>query len=480
MTLRDAVGERVHARVGSVLRGKWRLDEVIGVGGMASVFAATHRNQSRVAIKMLHPEVALDAEVTARFLREGYVANAVGHPGTVSVLDDDVAEDGTPFLVMELLEGETLEALVNRGGPRSFEEAAELVEQLLDVLAAAHERKIVHRDIKPENLFLTHAGRLKVLDFGIARLRELTSSSAGGTSAGSVLGTPPFMAPEQALGHWDDVDGRSDLWAAGATLYTLVSGRYVHEADTLQGQLVLAATRCARPLAEVVLNAPAEFSAVVDRALAFDRDMRFPDARSMQAALRAASGSGRPITLGQRRDAGIAQNPTLVAPDTRSGRHGSLGSFATAQAVSRSAAEPPRPSPAFGYGLAAAACVLLGIVVFVVRGWNTQPPSVPTTARPLGMPTSAVGSGAVPVSTSEEPAPMLVPEAVTPAAPPSEKAPTRHPATARPTPKGAPATPIVVLPVPHASVSVANPAKPPPVETGTKSSLMRDPFDRRH
>jgi len=217
MTLRDSVGERVHARVGSVLRGKWRLDEVIGVGGMASVFAATHRNQSRVAIKMLHPEVSLDAEVTARFLREGYVANAVGHPGTVAVLDDDVAEDGAPFLVMELLEGETLDELLNRSGPRSFEEAASLVHQLLDVLAAAHDRHIVHRDIKPENLFLTHEGRLKVLDFGIARLRELSISSGGGTSAGSVLGTPPFMAPEQAHGHWDQVDGRTDLWAAGAT-----------------------------------------------------------------------------------------------------------------------------------------------------------------------------------------------------------------------------------------------------------------------
>jgi serine/threonine-protein kinase len=477
MTLRDAVGERVHARVGSVLRGKWRLDEVIGVGGMASVFAATHRNQSRVAIKMLHPEVALNAEVTARFLREGYVANAVGHPGTVSVLDDDVAEDGAPFLVMELLEGETLDALVNRAGPRSFAEAAELVEQLLDVLAAAHQRQIVHRDIKPENLFLTHAGRVKVLDFGIARLRELTSSSAGGTSAGSVLGTPPFMAPEQALGHWDDVDGRSDLWAAGATLYTLVSGRYVHEADTLQGQLVLAATRRARPLAEVVLNAPAEFSAVVDRALAFDREMRFPDARSMQVALRAASsgGSGRPITLGQRREAGIAQNPTVVAPDTSPGRDGSRGTFATAQAVSRSAAEPPRPSPVFGYGLAAAACVLVGIAVFVVRGWNTHPPSVPTAGRTLGVPTSAVGSGAVPLRPSEEPAPMLAPEAITPA-PPSAKAPTRHPTPAKSTPKGA----TVVMPVPHASAPEANPAKPPPIETGTKSSLMGDPFDRRH
>ena len=112
MPLRDDVAERATARIGAVLKGKWRLDAVVGIGGMASVYAATHRNQARVAIKMLHPEVALDKEVTARFLREGYVANAVGHPGTVTVLDDDISEDGAPFLVMELLTGHTLDALL--------------------------------------------------------------------------------------------------------------------------------------------------------------------------------------------------------------------------------------------------------------------------------------------------------------------------------------------------------------------------------
>src|SRR5512140_2060973 len=106
MPLSDHVSERAQARLGATLRGKWRLDRVLGMGGMATVYAATHRNHSRAAIKMLHPEVAVDAEVTTRFLREGYLANRVEHPGTVKVLDDDVTEDGAPFLVMELLEGE--------------------------------------------------------------------------------------------------------------------------------------------------------------------------------------------------------------------------------------------------------------------------------------------------------------------------------------------------------------------------------------
>ena len=153
-----------------VLDGKWHLDSVLGIGGMATVYAATHRNQKRVAIKMLHPEVSVDKQVTTRFTREGYLANTVGHPGTVSVLDDDVAEDGSAFLVMELLEGQTLDAMWEKSGTLPVGEVLLLTDQLLDVLIAAHAKGILHRDLKPENLFLTKEGQLKVLDFGIARL----------------------------------------------------------------------------------------------------------------------------------------------------------------------------------------------------------------------------------------------------------------------------------------------------------------------
>ncbi|MCA9634343.1 MAG: serine/threonine protein kinase, partial [Myxococcales bacterium] len=165
MALREDISDRARHRVNTTLKGKWTLDGVLGVGGMATVYAATHRNQSRVAIKMLHPEVALDAEVTARFLREGYVANTVDHPGTVQVFDDDVTEDGAAFLVMELLEGETLESRWERKGHQlPVSEVLPVVDQLLDVLASAHAKGVIHRDLKPENLFLTKDGRLKVLD----------------------------------------------------------------------------------------------------------------------------------------------------------------------------------------------------------------------------------------------------------------------------------------------------------------------------
>jgi serine/threonine-protein kinase len=166
-TFLDPMLMRARTRVGSVLREKWRLDALLGVGGMAAVYSATHRNGSRVAVKILHPELSVNVQVKTRFLREGYVANAVGHDGAVRVSDDDTAEDGAAFLVMELLDGETLEDRRMRfGGRLSEDEVLAMAEQLLDVLAAAHAKGVVHRDLKPENVFLTRAGQVKVLDFG--------------------------------------------------------------------------------------------------------------------------------------------------------------------------------------------------------------------------------------------------------------------------------------------------------------------------
>src|SRR4051812_16934754 len=158
---------------------------------MAVVYAATHRNRKRFAVKMLHPEVAVRQEVRARFIREGYVANTVEHPGVVSVLDDDVTENGSPFLVMELLEGATVEGLGARSRPLPLRETLTIAHDVLSVLEAAHAKNIIHRDIKPANLFITRQGELKVLDFGIARLREATVDVEA-TSTGAALGTPAF------------------------------------------------------------------------------------------------------------------------------------------------------------------------------------------------------------------------------------------------------------------------------------------------
>jgi serine/threonine protein kinase len=284
----DPATSRAMARVGTTLHEKWHLDALLGIGGTAAVYAATHRNGSRAAVKILNSELSLHSQVRERFFREGYAANAVGHEGTVKVLDDDEAQDGSLFLVTELLEGESLEQRrVRLGGRLSEADVLRLSDQLLDVIAAAHARGIVHRDLKPENVFLTHAGQLKVLDFGIAALRKLSTTHAA-TITGGVMGTPAYMSPEQALGLWDDVDALSDIWAWGATMFHLLSGELVHDGRTPNEQLSKAIASPPPPLSSVAPEVVPAIAQIVDRALARDREKRWPDARSMQEAIRAA------------------------------------------------------------------------------------------------------------------------------------------------------------------------------------------------
>jgi serine/threonine-protein kinase len=278
------------ARVGRVLKAKWRLETLLGVGGMGAVYAATHRNGRPAAVKVLHPALSGDEEVRRRFLREGYVANKIKHPGAVAILDDDVDEaDGAVFLVMELLEGETLDARCKRcGGRLAPDEVLALTDELLDVLAAAHAVGVVHRDVKPDNIFLTAGGGMKVLDFGIARLRELSQVSDMATHSKFFMGTPAFMAPEQARSRWSEVDARTDIWAVGATMFMSVTGRPVHVAETSNEVMLAAMTKPAESVGALVPGLPRGLVDVVDRALAFDKGNRWPDARAMQLAVRGA------------------------------------------------------------------------------------------------------------------------------------------------------------------------------------------------
>jgi len=284
----DEVVARANARLGTLLRGKYRLDRVLGIGGMAAVYAATHRNGKQFAVKVLHADLSLRADMRTRFLREGYLANRVSHPGAVNVLDDDVAEDGGAFLVMELVRGESVEALWDRlDGKLSMPLVAGIGLQLLDVLVAAHAHQLVHRDIKPANLMITHQGDVKVLDFGIARLRDVAHVRA--TQTGTSLGTPAFMAPEHAMAKGDEIDAQTDVWAAGATLFTLASGKLVHDAENAQQILILSATKPARSLASVLPDAPSALVEVIDKALAFHKTERWSSAAAMREALRNAS-----------------------------------------------------------------------------------------------------------------------------------------------------------------------------------------------
>lgn len=281
------------AQPGQWIKGKWHIDSLLGSGGVGTVFAVTHRNQSRAAIKILHADLASDPEVVGRFLREGYAANGVGHPGVVQVIDDDTTDDGLVFLVMELLDGETLEAHAQAaGGKLAIAEALLIADQVLAVLEAAHAKDIVHRDLKTENVFLCRDGAVKLLDFGLARIREVGGPPRSGTQLGAMMGTPGFMPPEQVRGRWDRVDARSDLWAVGATIYSLITGHRVHEVDPEHVDVFASATKPVPSLAEALPSAAPGVVALVDRALALRPDERWPSATAMRAALALALPAG--------------------------------------------------------------------------------------------------------------------------------------------------------------------------------------------
>jgi serine/threonine protein kinase len=277
-------------RVGQTLNDKWRIDRVIDLGGMAAVFAATHRNGKRVAIKMLHPQIAANESIRTRFLREGYVANRVEHRGAVQVLDDDKTADGAVFLVMELLEGDSLERLMARAPANRLptHEVLGVAEQVLDTLAAFHKEGVIHRDIKPANLFITREGIVKVLDFGLARLREPDVGGAPHTGVGVVLGTVSYMPPEQALGRSDQLDVRADIFALGAVMFQAISGSVFVKGQTPLDRLRSAGRTPAPKLATLVPGVPGYIAEVVDTALAFDKTGRWADAPSMRAAVQAA------------------------------------------------------------------------------------------------------------------------------------------------------------------------------------------------
>ena len=294
MDLSEQALERINRRIGNVVRGTYTLERLLGIGGMGAVYAARSSDGRTVAVKSLHTELSRVTSIQTRFFREAYVGNTIEHPGVARVFEHGTDDDGCAFIVMELLEGETLEALWERRGHKlPVGLVLAVAERLLDVLAAAHATGIIHRDIKPDNVFMTSGGDLKVLDFGIARLLEGTSA----TASGELMGTPAFMPPEQAGGNSKTADGRADVWSVGAVMYTMISGRHVHDAPTHPLQLIYAATQKARSLRDVAPETPHGVVELVDHALAFDREARWPSARAMLERVRALATESIPPTV---------------------------------------------------------------------------------------------------------------------------------------------------------------------------------------
>ena len=277
---------------------------------MASVYAATHRNGQTAALKILHASLANEKGIRDRFLREGYVGNSVGHPGVVAVLDDDTTEEDAPFLIMELLIGQTLSKRWKKLSKRMpIPEALHIASPVLDCLSACHAASVIHRDLKPPNIFLTEDGRVKILDFGVAQLRDATAEK---TRTGTALGTPYYMSPEQAMGLVDQLDGRADIFSVGAILHALITGQRIHNARTENEALILAATTPVPSVARVDPNLPIEVIKLIDKALAWDRRNRYDDALAMREAvletLALLEGHAPPVA------APVAVAPAQVAP----------------------------------------------------------------------------------------------------------------------------------------------------------------------
>ncbi|MEQ9319647.1 MAG: serine/threonine-protein kinase, partial [Polyangiaceae bacterium] len=250
--------------VGDVLAGKYEVVGHIGEGGMGYVFEGVHRGlNQRVAIKVLQRRKGHDDELIARFEREARAAAKLQSEHTARVMDVDTLADGTPFMVMELLEGHDLEAELCRFGKLPVVEAVDIVLQACSAMAEAHQRGIVHRDLKPPNLFLCERGgvvTVKLLDFGISKM--VTEEDKSVTQTSSSLGTPLYMSPEQ-IRSAKHVDARTDIWSLGVILYELIAGTTPFEADSPTAVIAAITADTPRPLAQTGPDVPVPLSEVV-------------------------------------------------------------------------------------------------------------------------------------------------------------------------------------------------------------------------
>jgi serine/threonine-protein kinase len=274
---------------GDLVAGRYRLDHRLGSGGMGTVWAATHTVTGKaVALKLLRTRH--DATARRRVLREARAACAVHHPSVIVIHDVVEAADGSPVLVMDRLVGESLRARLDRERTLPLAEALRVARTVLEALEVAHAAAIVHRDLKPENLFLLAGGELKLLDFGVAKLLASDDAPAAGsgalTTTGAMVGTPFYMAPEQAFG--EAVDGRADLWAVGIVLYECLSGELPTRGENLGQVLRILSKGRIPPLGPRALGVPSAIAAVVDALLSIDAAARVPTARAALDALEIA------------------------------------------------------------------------------------------------------------------------------------------------------------------------------------------------
>jgi len=282
--------------IGQVIKGLYKIYDEVGSGGIATVYLARNlRTNQIVAVKVVHSHIAKDPEVIKRFQREAGLLTGLSNPHLVQVFDHGV-ENGRHYLVMEYVEGRTLKSIISEEGALDVDRSLGIARQIAEGLAEVHHRGIVHRDIKPQNLMIQPNGTVKVMDFGIARIADLSAL----TRSGYLVGTPHYISPEQAMG--ERVDHRSDLYSLGVVLYEMLMGRVLFDADS---PISVALKHLNEPVPSLRLqraDIPPEVEALVDRCLAKDREERFQSAGELIAAIDRVS--SQPIS---------AQAETVVA-----------------------------------------------------------------------------------------------------------------------------------------------------------------------
>lgn len=413
MSAPEETGQPRHAP-GDVLAGKYRIERLIGRGGMAEVYAAHHEmlNQT-VAIKMLLPDVAESAEASARFLNEARAAARVRGEHIASVMDVGTLPDGTAYMVLEYLEGKDLEDYATEHRQLPVTEAVDYLLDALQALAQAHAVGIVHRDLKPGNLFLARrpdgSSIVKVLDFGISKVSR-APNDVHVTATSVILGSPFYMAPEQARSA-KSVDARADIWAIGVILYRLLSGAEPLRGESLTDLLLAIVQDEPKPLRELRPDAPEELAAVIDRCMRKKPDDRYqnvgelalalapfggPDAERSAQRITRMLGAAAPAKTTQHAASPIETAPRLVAA-VPAGAPGP----GTASSWGASSAKPERPSsrrstPLVVVAGVAAVALVVGVLVFSLRGKHEQPATTPaavgadTPAAPVVVPSTAL------------------------------------------------------------------------------------------